>query len=61
MGKALDSDIERLCDLLKDQRRVLIRRAAIAWERSPETFGAEIIALNDVEEALRNIRSRFQP
>lgn len=53
MAKALD-DLERLCDLLRDQKRLLIHRAVISWERSPETFGEEIVALNDIEETLRN-------
>ena len=54
MAEALESDVERLCDLLRDQKRLLVRRALIAWERSPQNFSGEIIALNDIDEALRN-------
>ena len=32
----------------------IIRRAIAPWKRSPETLGEEIVALNDVDEALRN-------
>lgn len=54
MAEALESDAERLCDLLRDQKKLLVRRALIAWERSPQNFGGEIVALNDIDEALRN-------
>jgi hypothetical protein len=46
--------VERLCDLLRNQKKLLVRRALIAWERSPQTFSEEIIALNDIDETLRN-------
>lgn len=54
MAEAVDNDKERLCRLLINQKRLLIRRALVAWERSPETFGDEIVALNDIDETLRN-------
>lgn len=54
MAEALDADRELLCDLLLRQKRTLIRRVLVAWERSPETFGEEIVALNDIDETLRN-------
>ena len=54
MAEALVDDTERLCKLLVSHRGVLVRRALIAWERSPETFGEEIVALNDIDETLRN-------
>jgi hypothetical protein len=58
LAKAIESDIERLCDLLRDQKKLLVRRALIAWERSPQNFSGEIIALNDIDEALGNNCSR---
>jgi hypothetical protein len=57
LAEALTDDTERLCELLLNQKRLLIRRALIAWERSPETFGEEIVALNDINETLRYICS----
>lgn len=54
MAEALDDDIERLCRLLVDHKKVLAHRALVAWERSPETFGDEIVALNSIDETLRN-------
>jgi len=54
LAEALGGDIERLCRLLLNQKKLLIRRALLAWERSPETFGEEIVALNDIDETLRN-------
>ncbi len=54
MAEALNDDIQRLCRLLIDHKKVLAHRALIAWERSPETFGEEIIALNSIDETLRN-------
>ena len=54
MAEALVDDNERLCKLLTSHGEVLVRRALIAWERSPETFGEEIVALNDIDETLRN-------
>jgi hypothetical protein len=55
LAETLKDETRRLCTLLVNQRRQLIHRALIAWERSPETFGEEIVALNDIEETLRNI------
>jgi len=40
--------------LLLKQRRLRIRRALLAWDRSPETFGEEIVALNEIDEKLKN-------
>jgi hypothetical protein len=54
LASTLDDERERFCALLKDQKKVLIHRALVAWERSAETFGEEIVALNDIDEALRN-------
>ena len=34
---------------------MIIHRALSAWDRSAETFSEEIVALNDVDEALRNL------
>lgn len=53
MAEALGIDTDRLCRLLAGHKKVLVRGALVAWERSPETFG-EIVALNDIDEALRN-------
>lgn len=55
MAETLGDETRRLSRLLLNQRRQLIHRALIAWERSPETFGEEIVALNDIEETLQNI------
>jgi len=54
LASTLADERERLCSLLRDQKEVLIHRALMAWERSPETFGEEIVALNDIDETLRN-------
>lgn len=54
MAEALDSNPDQLCALLLKQKESLIRRALVAWERSLETFGEEVIALNDIDETLRN-------
>ena len=54
MDETLDEDTRRLCDILQNLKKEIIRRAVIAYDRSPETFGEEIVALNDVEEAIRN-------
>ena len=45
---------EELSRILLKLRRIVVRRAIIAWERSQETFGDEILALNDIDEVLRN-------
>jgi len=45
-----------LYKILRVLRGQIIHRAVAAWDRSPETFGDEIVALNDVEEAIRNTR-----
>ncbi|MBI2127393.1 MAG: hypothetical protein HYU02_08820 [Thaumarchaeota archaeon] len=54
MAKTLDKDTQRLCDILRNLKKEIIRRAIIAYDRSPETFGEEIVALNDIDEAVRN-------
>jgi hypothetical protein len=46
---------EELVKILLKLRKDVIRRAVIAWERSQETFGDENVALDDIDEALRNI------
>ena len=43
-----------LCDRLRYLWKGIIHRAIVAWDRSPETFSEEIVALNDVDRALRN-------
>lgn len=45
---------EELCRILFDMKRRITRRAIAAVKRSPETFGDEIVALNDIDEAIRN-------
>jgi hypothetical protein len=47
-----EEEIEELQRILQDLRSMIIHRALLAWRRSPETFGEEIVAFNDVEEAL---------
>jgi hypothetical protein len=47
---------KRLRVILEELRLVIVHRALVAWERSTEMFGEEIVALNDVEEALKNLR-----
>jgi hypothetical protein len=54
LAEALSADIERFCKLLSGHKRVLVHRALVVWERSPETFGDEIVALNNIDETLRN-------
>jgi hypothetical protein len=49
-------DVERLCKLLADHKQVVARRALVAWARSPETFGDEIVTLNYIDEFLMNNR-----
>ncbi len=51
------ADEEELVEILLNLRRVVIRRALVARSRSQATFGDEIVALNDIDEALRNSRS----
>jgi len=45
---------EELCNILLNLKKRIILRAIAAYERSPETFGEEIVALNDVDEAISN-------
>ena len=49
------SEERRLMALLQEIRLVIIHRALVGWDRSTEMFGEEIVAFNDVEEALRNL------
>jgi len=55
LAEALN-EVNRLRVILEELRLVIIHRALVAWDRSTEMFGEEIVALNDVEEALKNIR-----
>ena len=54
MAQEIDEDRSLLCDRLRYLRKTIIHRAILAWDRSPETFSEEIVALNDVDRALRN-------
>jgi len=49
------SEERRLRALLQELRLVIVHRALVAWDRSTEMFGEEIVAFNGFEEALRNI------
>jgi L-ascorbate metabolism protein UlaG (beta-lactamase superfamily) len=49
------SEADRLQEILRELRVVVIHRALAAWDRSTETFGEEIVALNDIDEALGNL------
>jgi len=57
--KREETDQEALVKILLRLRKIVVRRAIMARERSQETFGEEIVALNDIDEALRNNRSQF--
>lgn len=48
-------EARRLRGILEELRVVVIHRALSAWDRSTETFGEEIVALNDIDEALGNL------
>ena len=54
MAQEIDEDRSLLCDRLRYLRKTIIHRAIVSWDRSPETFSEEIVALNDVDRALRN-------
>ena len=54
MAQEIDEDRSLLCDRLRYLRKTIIHRAIVAWDRSPETFSEEIVALKDVDRALRN-------
>ena len=54
MAKTIGDDSDELCKIPRSLRRQIVHRAVVAWDRSPETFGEEIVALNDVDEAIRN-------
>ena len=51
-------EAKRLRGILEELRIVVIHRAIAAWDRSTETFGEEIVALNDIDEALGNLRRK---
>ena len=53
MAEALGEAAE-LRDVLRGLKAAINHRALAAWDRSAETFSEEIVALNDVDEALRN-------
>ncbi len=57
MAEAL-AEANRLKTILEELRIVIVHRALAAWDRSTETFGEKIVALNDVDEALNNINRR---
>lgn len=57
MAQAI-AEANRLKTILEELRIVTVRRALAAWDRSTETFGEEIVALNDVVLALNNIDPR---
>lgn len=42
----------KLRSILEELKGLIVHRAVIAWERSPESFSEEVVALNDVNEAL---------
>ncbi len=42
------------CKILREVKGTIMHRAVLAWERSPETFGEELRALNDIDEAIRS-------
>jgi len=52
-------EIEDLRNILGELRKLIVHRAVIAWRRSPETFGDEIVALNDIDEALGNVHQDY--
>lgn len=47
-------EIKELCEILNRLKRQVMRRAISAHDRSPETFGEEIVALNNIDQAIRN-------
>jgi hypothetical protein len=48
-------EAKRLRGILEELRAVVIHRALSAWDRSTETFGEEIVALNDIDIASGNL------
>lgn len=46
-----------LVSILQELKGLIIHRAVIAWERSPESFSEEIVAFNDVNEAITSFES----
>lgn len=57
-GKSDEEAQKELFEILLKLRGTVVRRAIVAWERSQETFGDEVLALNDIDEALRNNRTQ---
>jgi hypothetical protein len=55
-----EDEIAELRSILQDLRDLIIRRALAAWHLSPETFSDEIVALNDINQALKNLRTSSQ-
>lgn len=53
MVNTIGYDTDKLCKMLQALRRQIVHRA---WSLGTEveTFGDEIVALNDVDEAIRN-------
>ncbi len=49
------SEARQLRGILEELRLIVIHRALSAWDRSTETFGEEVVALNDIDEALGNL------
>ncbi len=49
-----EEEIEELREILEGLRKTVVHRAVLAWRISPETFGEEILALNQVDQALKN-------
>jgi hypothetical protein len=54
LAKTVVDETDKLCKILQALRRQIVHRAIVAWDRSPETFGEEVVALNDIDEAIRN-------
>jgi len=48
---------EELREILLNLRMIVVRRTVVSWERSQETSGEEIQALNDIDEAIWNNRT----
>ena len=54
MAEEID-ETNRLRSILGELKELIVHRAVVAWERSPETFSEEIVPLNDVNDALEDI------
>ena len=53
-----EAEIRELRGILQDLKPLVVHRALTAWRRSPGTFSDEIVALNDIDEALGNLGKR---